>query len=71
MRMVIVGCSGFIGSHRLDALLVDDSIQIDGWDSQTDKISRHLSSPNLNIRRNQLAPEDMAKFGDAVRSADA
>ncbi|MCH8242341.1 MAG: hypothetical protein IH897_06995 [Planctomycetes bacterium] len=71
MRLVIVGCGGYIGSHLLDTLLVDDSIRIDGWDPQTDKISRHLSNPKVNIRRNPLAPEDMEEFSDAVRSADA
>ena len=71
MRLAIVGCGGYIGSHLLDALLVDDSIRIDGWDPETDKISHHLSNPNINIRRNPLAQEDMEEFSDAVRSADA
>ena len=70
MRLAIVGCGGYIGSHLLHALLVDDSIRIDGWDPQTDKISRHLSNPNVNIRQNQLAQEDMEEFSDAVRSED-
>ena len=71
MRLAIVGCGGFIGSHLLDALLVDDSIRIDGWDPQTDKISRHLSNPNVNVRQNLLAAEDLAEFSDVIRSADA
>ena len=71
MRLAMVGCGGYIGSHLLDVLLVDDSIRIDGWDPQTDKISRHLSNPNVNIRRNALAQEDLEEFSDVIRSADA
>ena len=71
MRLAIVGCGGFIGSHLLDALLGDDSIRIDGWDPHIDKISHHLSNPNLNFRRNSLEGNDLEEFGDAVGSADA
>ena len=71
MRLAIVGCGGFIGSHLLDALLDDDSIRIDGWDPQVDKISRHLSNPHLNIRQNSLASDDLPEFRDAIRAADA
>jgi UDP-apiose/xylose synthase len=71
MRLAIVGCGGFIGSHLLDALLVDDSIRIDGWDPHVDKIAHHLSNPNLNVRRNSLDGNDLEEFADAVGSADA
>ena len=71
MRLAIVGCGGFIGSHLLDALLVDDSIRIDGWDPQTDKISQHLSNSNVNIRKNSLFAENLKEFRDVIRSADA
>ena len=71
MRLVIMGCGGFIGSHLLDALLEDDSIRIDGWDPQVDKISRHLSNPHLNVRQNSLSSADLPEFREAVRAADA
>jgi UDP-apiose/xylose synthase len=71
MRLAIVGCGGFIGSHLLDTLLQDDSIRIDGWDPHVDKISHHLSNPNLNIRRNALEGNDLEEFRDAIGSADA
>jgi len=72
MRLVIVGCGGFIGSHLLDALLPDPSVRIGGWDPQTDKISHHLSNPNVNIRQNPLtSAADLAEFKDVIRSADA
>ena len=71
MRLAIVGCGGFIGSHLLDALLEDDSIRIDGWDPQVDKISHHLSNPNLNMRRNALEGNDFEEFKEAIGSADA
>lgn len=72
MRLAVVGCGGFIGSHLLDTLLTGDSFQIDGWDPQTDKISRHLSNPNLRVRRNTLStPADLAEFKNVIRPADA
>ena len=71
LRLVVIGCGGFIGSHLLDALLVDDSVRIDGWDPQTDKIAQHLSNPNVNIRLNPLeSPADLDELSDVIRSAD-
>ena len=67
----MVGCGGFIGSHLLDALLKDDSIRIDGWDPQVDKISQYLPNPHLNVRRNSLSAADLPEFREAVRAADA
>ena len=69
--MPIVGCGGFVGSHLLDALLEDDSIRIDGWDPQVDKISRHLSNPHFNLRRYPLSSEDLPEFREAIRAVDA
>jgi len=72
MRLVIVGCGGFIGSHLLDRLLQDDTISIDGWDPQTGKIARHLSNPRLRLRRSALtSSRDLADFRRAARTADA
>ena len=71
MRLAVVGCGGFIGSHLLDALLKDDSIRIDGWDPQVEKISHHLSNPNLNLRRNSLEGSDLEAFREAIKSSDA
>jgi UDP-apiose/xylose synthase len=71
-RYAIIGCGGFIGSHLLDSLLEDSSIHIDGWDPQTDKITQHLSNPNVNVRRSMLRSNDsLVEFRDAVRHADA
>ncbi|MDA1183469.1 MAG: hypothetical protein O2930_02345 [Acidobacteria bacterium] len=66
MRLAVVGCGGFIGSHLLDALLKDDSIRIDGWDPHVEKISQHLSNPHLNVRQNSLSAEDLPEFREAI-----
>jgi len=71
MRLAVVGCGGFIGSHLLDALLEDDSIRIDGWDPHVDKISQHRANPHLNVRQNALSSEDLPEFREAIRAADA
>ena len=69
-RLVIVGCGGFIGSHLLDRLV--DSVRIDGWDFDVDKISRHLENPNLQLRRCTMKdPGAQEDLSEAIRSADA
>lgn len=71
LRLAVVGCGGFIGSHLLDALLGDETVHIDGWDPRTDKIAGHLSRPNLNVRQNALStPEELEEFSEVIRSAD-
>jgi UDP-apiose/xylose synthase len=71
MRLAIVGCGGFTGSHLLDALLDYDSVLIDRGDPQVEKISRHLSNPHLNIRQNSLSSAELPEFREAIRAADA
>jgi UDP-apiose/xylose synthase len=71
MKLVIIGCGGFIGSHLLDQLLRDDSMFIRGWDPQTLKIQHHLTNPRLQLYRhefNRVGLEETAT--DAVQWAD-
>jgi UDP-apiose/xylose synthase len=54
MKLAIIGCGGFIGSHLLDRLLSDDSVYITGWDPEVRKIERHLDNPNLRLHRHTI-----------------
>jgi UDP-apiose/xylose synthase len=66
-RLVILGCGGFIGSHLLDRLLTNPSIEIYGWDPRPDKISHHLDKPNLKFFQNIPA---LAELESAISNAD-
>src|SRR5688572_28239974 len=54
MKLMIVGCGGFIGSHLLDRLLQTDSVRVVGWDPDVRKIERHLNNPNLRVHRQPI-----------------
>jgi UDP-apiose/xylose synthase len=72
MRLAIVGCGGFIGSHLLDRLLADDSISITGWDPEVSKIRHHLANPNLIVHRSTLnEPDAYETLRETVDWADA
>lgn len=51
MRLLILGCGGFVGSHLLDRLLTRSDIEIEGWDPESSKISRHLEHPNFTFHQ--------------------
>ncbi|MDC0742932.1 NAD-dependent epimerase/dehydratase family protein [Polyangium mundeleinium] len=71
MRLVILGCGGFIGSHLLDRLLVDDRFEIDGWDPDVRKIEAHLNNPRLRLRRSTIrAPGALEDIEAAIARAD-
>jgi UDP-apiose/xylose synthase len=59
-RVFILGCGGFIGSHLLDSLLMDESIVIDGWDPDASRVGHHLTNPRLRFHQ--------CLFGDIARS---
>lgn len=70
-RLVVLGCGGFIGSHLLDHLLTNPSIEVYGWDPQSDKIAHHLDKPNLKLF--QKAPQKemaLAELESAISKAD-
>ncbi|MFI7542394.1 NAD-dependent epimerase/dehydratase family protein [Actinoplanes sp. NPDC049599] len=72
MRLVIIGCGGFIGSHLLDRLLADETVSVRGWDPQVRKITRHLDNPRLRLHRHPVhEPGRQDELRDAVRWADA
>jgi nucleoside-diphosphate-sugar epimerase len=72
MKLVIVGCGGFVGSHLLDRLLQNNSVPIVGWDPDVRKIDHHLDNPNLQVYRQSIhAPEAHDSLNDSVAWADA
>jgi UDP-apiose/xylose synthase len=71
IRLVILGCGGFIGSHLLDHLLTNPSIEVYGWDPYPDKIAHHLDKPNFKFF--QKAPqneEGLAELESAISNAN-
>lgn len=55
MKLLILGCGGFIGSHLLDRLLLRDDIEIEGWDPDCSKISHHMLHPRLTVHQTSYA----------------
>lgn len=72
MKLVIIGCGGFIGSHLLDRLLQDNSVHIVGWDPDVRKIEHHLDNPNLRIYRRPIhAQESYDSLCETIEWTDA
>ena len=51
MKIIILGCGGFIGSHLLDRLLTRPDVEIEGWDPDCSKISAHIGHPRLTLHQ--------------------
>ncbi len=49
MKIVMLGCGGFIGSHLLDRLLPTKKYEIYGWDPCYRKIEKHLDNPSFTL----------------------
>jgi len=45
VRLLILGCGGFVGSHLLDRMLARTDVEIEGWDPDRTKIAKHLENP--------------------------
>ncbi|MCW5699760.1 MAG: NAD-dependent epimerase/dehydratase family protein [Rhodospirillales bacterium] len=54
-RLLILGISGFIGSHLLDRLVADGRTEIVGWDLNRDKIASHVDQGKLVFRQHSVA----------------
>ena len=71
-KYVMLGCGGYIGSHLLDELLVDSSVQVVGFDPDDRKIAQHLGRPNLQLHRQYVGEGDgMEALARALDGADA
>ncbi len=71
MRIVMLGCGGFIGSHLLDRLLDKGGYEIHGWDPSDSKVKRHLKNPNFHLHRNTTnSPGAMVEIEKEIQKAD-
>jgi UDP-apiose/xylose synthase len=71
MKIVILGCGGFVGSHLLDRLLITDAHTIIGWDPDYRKIQKHLSRKNLSLHRSYVDdPDTQADLRLAIAESD-
>ncbi|MEO0940969.1 MAG: NAD-dependent epimerase/dehydratase family protein [Cyanobacteria bacterium J06642_12] len=57
MKIVMLGCGGFIGSHLLDRLLPTGNYEIYGWDPCYRKIEKHLAHPSFSLTKNTTTSE--------------
>jgi len=51
LKLFILGCGGFIGSHLLDRLLARPDIEIEGWDPDCSKIAGHIGHPRFTLHQ--------------------
>jgi len=51
LKLFILGCGGFVGSHLLDRLLPRTDIEIEGWDPDCSKIVRHMGHPRFTLHQ--------------------
>lgn len=71
MRIVMLGCSGFIGSHLLDRLLADGNYDIHGWDLADNKIKEHLTNPNFHMHRSTISsPAALQEIEQEIETSD-
>ena len=71
MRVIIIGCGGFVGSHLLDRLLARDDMQIEGWDPESHKISHHLGNPRFTLHETTcIDGPELAKVDAHLADAD-
>lgn len=72
LRLVVLGCGGFIGSHLLDRLLSRSDVIVDGWDPETRKIGQHLDNPRLRLHPATCeAVSEVPGLEAAIERADA
>jgi UDP-apiose/xylose synthase len=71
MRVIIIGCGGFIGSHLLDRLLARDDVYVEGWDPESEKISRHLDHPRFTLHKvTCIDAAELAKLEERLADVD-
>jgi UDP-apiose/xylose synthase len=71
VRVIILGCGGFVGSHLLDRLLKRDDVEIEGWDPESQKIVHYLSHPRFKLHQvSYIGGQELARLEDSLQSAD-
>lgn len=78
LRLLILGCGGFIGSHLLNKLFDNSEneflgpIHVVGWDIDNSKIAQHLARDNMTFHLGPMhAPEAIVKLDKEIKQADA
>lgn len=72
MRLIILGCGGFVGSHLLDRLLARDDVYIEGWDPESQKISQYLGHPRFKLHAvTCIDGAELSKLERQLANADA
>lgn len=72
MRLIILGCGGFVGSHLLDRLLARTDVEIEGWDPESDKIAGHLGNPRFTFHKvSCIDGVELQRLEDRLAGADA
>ncbi len=61
MKIVIIGCGGFIGSHLLEALIAKGGHELVGWDICFEKITHLQDEPSLKLRYGDIYEQDNFK----------
>src|SRR3546814_2947137 len=70
-RLVIIGCSRFVGSHLLEHLLKQPGYEIFGFDLSTQKIEHLLQNPRFRFQKRGIrGEEDFKLLEEVVESAD-
>lgn len=71
MKVLILGCGGFIGSHLLDRLLARPDVEIEGWDPDCSKIAGHVGHPRFKLHQVSCVDSAMIKLlEERIVSAD-
>ncbi len=71
MKLLILGCGGFIGSHLLDKLLTRPDIEIEGWDPDFSKISGHIGHPRFTLHQvSCVDANELRRLEERVAEAD-
>lgn len=70
LRILALGCGGFIGSHFLDRLLAMPGVEVIGWDLDQEKIEHHLANPNFTMRLAKIDASAQKELRDDIMNVD-
>lgn len=71
MRILLIGCGGFIGSHLLERLLARPDAFIEGIDPNSSKIEEHLGHQRFRLHQTKCNETDfIGALETAIAAAD-
>lgn len=72
MKLIILGCGGFVGSHLLDRLLSRSDVEIEGWDPDASKITKHIDNPRFTFHQVPCIDDvELSRLEERLTEADA